>query len=35
MVDYGNITYLRVNDFNPSKVLEIKKSEQLLSEYNS
>eukprot|EP00731_Ephydatia_muelleri_P016456 Em0009g880a len=30
MVDYGNITYLRVNDFNPSKVLEIKKSEQLL-----
>eukprot|EP00731_Ephydatia_muelleri_P007353 Em0003g1601a len=31
MVDYGNITYLRVNDFNPSKLLEIKKSKQLLT----
>ncbi|KAL5503399.1 hypothetical protein EMCRGX_G010341 [Ephydatia muelleri] len=35
MVDYGNITYLRVNDFNPSKLLEIKKSKQLLNTSNT
>ena len=32
MADYGNITHLRANDFNPSRLL-IENSDQSLSEF--